>query len=51
MLLQENNKLSSMTEAQEIIYSEVYDNDMYHIDNISIDYKKYKLEWSKCVFE
>ena len=40
IVLQENNKLITGAEAHENIYSEIYENDLYQIDNMSLDEKK-----------
>ena len=38
--MQENNKVSAEDETYENIDFEMYDNDLYHIDNMSIDENK-----------
>ena len=45
IILQENNKVSAGTEAQEIIESEFDENDLYRIDNMSLEEKKEKLNY------
>ena len=50
IIFQEYNKVSSGTESQEIIESEFDENDLYRIDNMSIEEKKEKLELHKCAF-
>ena len=40
ILLQENNKVRAEEKAQENIDSELDENDIYHIDNMSLDYNK-----------
>ena len=37
IILQENNKVSDGTEAQEMIESEFYENNLYRIDNTSLE--------------
>ena len=49
--LQENDKVISKEEAQENIESEFYENDLYQIDNMSLDDKKENTEWGKREFE
>ena len=43
IILQENNKLSDGTESQEIIETEFDENDLYRIDNVSLEEKKKNL--------
>ena len=45
IILQENNKLSDGTEAQDIIESEFDDNDLYWIDNMSLEEKKVNVNY------
>ena len=40
IILQENNKVSSRTEAQDIIESEFDDNNLYRVDNMSLKEKR-----------
>ena len=40
IILQENNKVSDVTEAKEIIESGFDENDLYRIDNMSLEEKK-----------
>ena len=47
----ENNTTSPEDDDHENIYSEVEENDLYEIDNTSLDEKKEKKEWRKRVFE
>ena len=51
IILQEDNKVSAEEEAHENIEHDFYENYMYHIDNMSLDYKKEKIEWRKPEFE
>ena len=51
IILQENIKVSAVTEAQEIIESEFDENDLYRIDNMSLKEKKGKLKLHKREFE
>ena len=45
IILQENNKVSAGTEAQEIIESEFDENDLYWIDNMSLEEKRKNLNY------
>ena len=47
----ENNKVSAKTEAHENIESEIYDNDLYQIDNMSFDDMKENTEQRKRAFK
>ena len=40
ILLQENNKVSNEYEAHKNIESDIYENDLYHIENRSLDNKR-----------
>ena len=51
ILLEEDNKVSAEEEAQENIESDFNENDLYHIDNMSLDDKKENIEWCKSAFE
>ena len=44
ILIQENNKVSAKAEAHENIESDIYENYLYQIDNMSLDDKKKKTE-------
>ena len=37
--------------APENVESDLYDNELYHINNMSLEDTKEKLEWSKIAFE
>ena len=50
ILPQENNKVSSEYERNKNIESDIDENDIYQIDNISLDDKKENKEWSKHAF-
>ena len=51
IILQENIKVNDGAVAHKNIDHEVYDNDLYEIDNISLDEKKEKIEWCRGAFE
>ena len=42
IILQENDKVSDESEAHETIESDIDENNLYKIENMSIDYKKEK---------
>ena len=44
ILIQDNNKVSSEDESHENIESYINENDLYQIDNISLDDKKEQTE-------
>ena len=44
ILLRENNKVGTETEAHEYIESEFNDNDIHHIYNTSLNHKKENIE-------
>ena len=50
-LPQENNIVSAEAEWHKNIESELNDNDLYYIDNMSRDDKKENSEWRKYAFE
>ena len=50
IILQENDKVSAGTEAQEIIESEFYDNYLYRIDNTTLKEKKENLNYISVSF-
>ena len=50
ILLHENQKLSPANEAPENIESDLDGNEIYHIENISLDGIKEKLEWHRRAF-
>ena len=50
IILQENNIVSAEAEAHENIESELDENDIYHIDSMSLDDRKEKIELHKRVF-
>ena len=51
IILQENNKLSAEDDAHNIIDSEIDENDIYGIYNVSLDKNKENNEWYKRAFE
>ena len=51
IILQENNKLSAEAESHKNIDSEIDENDLYLIDNMSLDENKEKTELDKRAFE
>ena len=51
ILLQENNKVSAEEEAHKNIESELDENYLYQIDNMSLNDKKEKTEWCNRAFE
>ena len=51
ILLNELKKLSAAKEAPELLDSDYDNNDLYHIDKMSLEETKEKLEWRKHAFE
>ena len=51
ILLQENNKVSAEAESHENIESDIYENDLCQIDDMSFYYKKENTEWRKRAFD
>ena len=51
ILLHENNKVSAEEKLHENIESNIDENDLYHIEKISLGDKKENIEWSKREFE
>ena len=43
IILQENNKVSAEEESHENIESDFYENDLYQIDNMSLDDRREKM--------
>ena len=48
---QENNKVSAESEAHKNIESDIDENDLYQIDNMSLDDKRENKEWHKHAIE
>ena len=51
ILLRENEKVSAVKESPANIESDFDKNELYHIENMSLEDTKEKLEWHKCTFE
>ena len=51
IILQQIKKLSAEAEAKYNIGSEIDENDLYEIDNMSLDKNKENAEWRKYAFE
>ena len=51
ILLRENNKVSAEAEAHENIEAKLDYNNLYQIDNMSLDETKQDTAWHKCEFE